>query len=226
MLGPIFACLFNCAPAVVVTVESHAKAAPAAGTQVLLRPFDPRISATDPTYLYVAKVVSKALEQKGLKPVQAAGDGLAVVEIEWSQDGAKIVTRTLQAPETGGSFRTPPAGPQGTVYGMGGGPNEAGMASTRDARPGGLGTDDSRVQKLTRYPWTIALKGLSPAGPASPPLWTVSASGDSVSQDPADIVPEMIAASLPLLGADSVRKDVRVSASDASVKSISPPPGV
>jgi hypothetical protein len=36
----------------------------------------------------------------------------------------------------------------------------------------------------------------------------------------ADVAPELIAASMPLIGSDRARKDVRMSASDATVKSL------
>ncbi len=214
MLLPIFACLFSCAPSIVVSVEAHAQSAPAAGTQVVLVPFDPRVPTTEPTYAFLATLVSRALAEKGFEPVPSAGEGHAVVAIEWRRDAPKVTTRVLAAGVEGSGFRTVPRGtPQDIRGGIGGDEGGAGNSLIGDSGP-------PRVQKVSLYPWTIELRGLDPAAIGAAPLWTVTASGDSLTEDPADIAPEVIAASLPFIGTNTARKNIRTSASDTAVKAI------
>jgi hypothetical protein len=212
---PIFACLFSCAPPVVVSVEAQTKSAPAAGTQVVLIPFDPRVPASEPTYAYLVTLVSRALAAKGLQPTPSAGEGHAVVAIDWRRDPPKVTTRVLAAGMQSPGFRSAPRGtPQDVRGGIDGGePFDSG-------NPLILSPGDSQAQKTARYPWTIVLRGLDPAAISSAPPWTVTASGDSPSEDPADIAPQVIAASWPFIGTNTARRDVRISAGDAAVKTI------
>ncbi len=215
MLVPILACLFNCAPSVVVSVEAHATSAPAPGTPVVLIPFDPRVPATEPTYAFLATLVARALAEKGFQPAPSAGEGQALVAIDWRRDAPKVTTRVLasgmQAPGFRGATRGTPQDVRGGIDGD---------QTLDSANPLIVAPGDPRAQGTTLYPWTIELRGLDPAAIGSAPLWTVTARGDSLSEDPADIAPQVIAASLPFIGTNTARRDIRISASDAAVRTI------
>jgi hypothetical protein len=217
MLPPIFVCLFNCAPPVVVSVEASAMSPPTAGAQVVLIPSDPRIPMTDPTFVYLAKIAALALEEKGLHPTPAGGAVRSFVAIGWRRDAPKVTTRVLHRGDSLSPSDLPvgPAGGSQAVRGLDGTTSlaEALNPGLRDAR-------QPITQKITRYPWTIELKALDPAGPDATPLWRVSGAGESDSEDPADIAPQIIAASAPFIGVASARKQVRISAGDAAVKAI------
>jgi len=213
MIAPILACLFACGAApLAVSVEAHGKAAPAPGTEVALVPADPHIPPTDPIYVYLTKVVSRALVQKGLRPTTAAGKSYAVVSIGWLRDAPKVITRTPFTMDSG-KFGEVPRSQSGDVRGLAGEPS-----LTDHSTP--LDPPESKVQKITRYPWMIELKGLDTSGSRPVVLWVVTASADSASNDAADIAPQLIAASAPFIGTDNSRKDIKISAGDAAVKSL------
>ena len=213
MIAPILGCLFACGAApVAVSVEAHGKSAPAPGAQVVLVPADPRIPPTDPVYVYLTKVVSRALSQKGLRPTTTVAEGDAVVSIGWLQDAPKVITRTLSTMGSG-NFGEVPRSQSGGVRGLAGEPSLADLST-------GIDPAEPKVQKITRYPWTIELKGLDTTGPTPVVLWVVTARADSASDDAADIAPELIAASAPFIGTDNSRKDIKISAGDAAVKSL------
>lgn len=217
MLLPIFACLFNCAPTVVVSVEAHAIAAPVAGTQVLLMPADPRIPSTDPTYAYLSKMLTQVLTKKGLRPVSTAGDAQAVVVIGWRRGDPKVTEHVIDNGYDLPAFDNQQAAIGGTFHDV------EGASSLADTlNPGIRDAHAPTIMKTTIYPWIIELRGSAQSPASAPPTWTVTmtASTDKPTEDPAGIAPEMVAAGAPFIGSDSKRKDVRISASDAAVKSI------
>jgi hypothetical protein len=73
--------------------------------------------------------------------------------------------------------------------------------------------------EIVSYPWTVELKRIDASATMAEPVWRVTLTSVSESKDLASIAPEMIAGSLPFIGQNSAQKTIKVSPSDATVKS-------
>ena len=216
MLLPILACLFSCGPGpVTVSVEAHGKPPPAPGAQVVLVPADPRIPTSDPTYVYLTKVVSEALTKTGLRPTTAAGADRSIlaISIGWELDPPKVIVPVAPTMQNGNFRGVPPGLHPGTLRSTSGETDLSDLGT-------GMETAESRSVKITRYPWVLELKGVDQSSSVAKVLWSVTATADGPSNDPSDVAPQLLTAGVPLIGTETRRKTVKLSAGDAAVKAL------
>lgn len=205
---PIFACVFGCAPPVIVSVEASATSPPAIGSKVFLEPFDPRIPTSDPNFAFLSKIVDRALMQEGMQPVGTRAESSVVVGIGWRMGAPQVTIRQIRGPVELPTDQV--RGSSGSAFGPP--PMDQLNPGVRDMR-------QAITAEIVSYPWTVELKRIDASATMAEPVWRVTLTSVSESKDLASIAPEMIAGSLPFIGQNSAQKTIKVSPSDATVKS-------
>ena len=208
---PIFAvCMIMCGPQVSVSIEAKAAPEVHAQTRFVTVPGDPRVRATNPDYLAIAKAVSRALSSQGFEEAKTADDGNLVVVIDWMVSEPKVVARH-QGGDTGGPSVS------------GAAPGKAGMpvGGTNNSASFGFGAEGQDRGELV-YTRTVTLRGVERAAyradPAAKAVWDMTLKSEGDSDDVPTFAPQMVAAAMPYLASNAGKVKARLGTTDDPVK--------
>ncbi len=223
MIAPIFACVFGCGVQMTTVVEAKASPEARRESRYEIVAGDPHVFASNPDFLAIAKVVTRALQAEGFEPAKSPDDSNLVVIVDW-MTGDPVEHRR----HVGGDAGDPQV--RGAAAGMAGHP----VGGTNNAGSFGFGADPT--DNLTySYRQTLTLKAVDKAAFKADPaaaksLWEMELVSDSDLAEPSASAPQMMAAAMPYI-AQTAKARVMLGSAEKPVKYVKgeiaqPPPAV
>jgi hypothetical protein len=209
-MPPIFACLMLCGTQIGVSIDARATPEARSETRFVLAASDPRVRATNPDYLAIAKAVARALSTQGFEEAKSPDDGDVVVLVDWMVSEPKVVAHHAGGDVGGPQVSGAAAGTKGMPAGGAG--NNASF---------GFGAEATDRADLV-YSRTVILRGVDRAAyradPTAKGLWDMTLKSDGDTDDVPTFAPQMIAVALPYMASNAGKVRGRLGSTEDPVK--------